>query len=116
MKKVILLMTLIMSFAMADSYKLILDSDGGQGAATFPTDSSVTYQHDGSVVPTTIAWVLDSIRLHAIDAVNNVGSPTWIFVKITPVNDHAPVVLSDTVTVIEGGSKTWSSGVTDADN
>ena len=116
MKKVILLMAVIMSFAMADSYKLFLDTDGGQGAATFPTDSSVTYQHDGSVVPTTVAWVLDSIQLHAVDAANNVGPTAWIFIKITPVNDNAPVVASDTVTVVEGGSKTWSPGVTDADN
>ena len=116
MKQFTLLLLLLVAFASADTYKLFLDQDGGQGTATFPTDSSITYTHDGSVVPTNVAWVLDSIQIHAVDAVNNIGLPAWIFVKITPVNDNAPVVASDTITVIEGGSKTWFPGVTDADN
>ena len=116
MNKVFLLLMIIVALATADTYKLFLDIDGTQGAATFPSDSIMKYQHDGSVVPTDVSWVLDSVQIHAVDANNNIGAPAWIFIKITPVNDHAPVVKSDTLTVIEGGNVTYTPVVTDDDN
>lgn len=116
MKKVLLGLVMLASLVMADTYTLHLDTDGGQGNATFPTTTSLKYQHDGSVVPTTVSWVLDSVEIHAVDAAANVGPKAWIFVKITPVNDNAPVMASDTITVVEGGNVTWSPTVTDADN
>jgi len=116
MRKVFLLLMVVVGLATADTYKLYLDTDGGQGAVTFPSDSVMNYQHDGSVVPTNVAWVLDSVQIHAVDAANNVGAPAWIFIKITPVNDHSPVVASDTLTVIEGGNVNYTPSVTDADN
>jgi len=116
MRKVFLFLIILIALATADTYTLHLDTDGGQGATTFPTATSLKYQHDGSVVPTNVAWVLDSVEIHAVDAAGNVGPKAWIFVKITPVNDNAPIVASDTITVIEGGSVTWSPTVTDADN
>ncbi len=116
MKKVLLGLLLLVGLTMADTYTLHLDTDGGQGAVTFPTATTMTYQHDGSVVPTNVSYVLDSVEVHAVDAASNVGPKAWIFVKITPVNDHAPEVKSDTVTVVEGGNVTWTPTVTDDDN
>ena len=114
--KTLVIMLLLTVFAMADTYTLHLDTDGGQGAGTFPTTTTLKYQHDGSVVPTNVSWVLDSVEIHAVDAASNVGPKAWIFIKITPVNDHAPVVASDTLTCIESGSVVYSPGVTDGDN
>lgn len=116
MQKMIFILLFLVGIVFGDTYTLKLDTDGGQGNLTFPTATKLKYQHDGSVVPTTVPWVLDSVQIHAVDAANNVGPKVWIYIKITPVNDHAPVVKSDTVTVIEGGSVTWTPTVTDDDN
>ena len=116
MKKVFLMVIAITTLILADSYTLTIDQQGGQGTATLPTPTSIKYQHDGSVVPTDTTFVLDSIQVHATDEKPNVGPSAWIFIKITPVNDNAPEVQSDTVTVIEGGTKTWSPLVIDKDN
>ena len=118
MKKMLLLLAIVVSFASADTYTLTIDQQPGQGTATLPTTTTIKYQHDGSVIPTDVpnGFVLDSIQVHAIDAASNVGPTAWLFIKITPVNDHAPVVISDTVTVVEGGSHTWGPTVTDGDN
>ena len=118
MKNLILFLLLMVGVTIADTYTLTIDKQGGQGTATLPTSTSIKYQHDGSVVPTDIpgGFALDSIQVHATDAANNVGPTAWLFIKITPVNDHAPIVKSDTITVIEGGSHTWSPVVTDGDN
>ena len=116
MAKFLVLLFLLVSFSFADTYKLFLDVDGSQGNVTFVSDSTMKYTHDGSVVPTNVSFVLDSVQIHAVDAANNIGNPAWIFVKITPVNDNAPVVSSDTITVIEGGSIEYTPHVTDADN
>ena len=116
MKKLILFLAIVVSFAMADTYTLTIDQQPGQGTATLPTTTTIKYQHDGSVVPTSVPFVLDSVQVHATDAASNVGPTAWLFIKVTPVNDNAPVVVSDTVTVIEGGSHTWGPVVTDADN
>lgn len=116
MKNIIALILALVVISNADTYKLSIDKQGGQGTATVVSDSTLKYVHDGSVVPTNVPWVLDSIQVHAIDAANNVGNPAYIFVKITPVNDHAPEVKSDTITVQEGGTVTWKPTVIDADN
>ena len=118
MYKFILAALLLISMASADSYKLHVDAQGGQGTVTIlGSDSTeIKYQHDGSVVPTNVPWVLDSVYIHAVDAAGNTGPSAYIFVKITPVNDHAPVIKSDTITVQEGGSVTFTPTVTDADN
>jgi hypothetical protein len=99
-----------------DTYTLSLVKDGVQGKVTFPTTTSLKYTHGGSIVPVGVPFVLDSFQLKAVDAASNVSAPAWIFVKVTPVNDHAPVIKSDTIICVEGGSITWSPIVTDADN
>jgi len=122
MKKLILILFLIIGLANADSYTLSLVTDGGQGHCTFPTTTSLEYTHDGSVVPTSptvdaSGWtgVLDSIEIKATDEGSNEGV-AWLYIKIMPVNDHKPVITSDTLTCLEGNSVTFSPIVTDGDN
>jgi len=136
MKIITLLVLLITSFVMADTYVLSADADSlaltGQGTLTFPTATSFKYQHDGTVVPTspvvkqvthpsgtgTVDWtgVLDSVCIVATDAAGNVSAPKWIFIYLCPVNDNAPVITSDTLTCFEGSSVSFTPTVTDADN
>ena len=115
MKKIVMLVIALSMFIMADSYTLSLVTDGGQGTTTFPSATSFKYQHDGSIVPTNVVFVLDSIEIKATDEAGNTGIAT-MFIKITPVNDQAPFIKSDTLTVQEGKSTTFTPTVTDGDN
>jgi len=111
MKKILLGLLLISS---TFAYTLQNGATGPtQGTVTFPSSTELTYQHDGSEIGS--AMVLDSFQIHATDAANNVGPDAWIYVKITPVDNQAPVISSDTITVPEGGSINYSPSVTDVD-
>ena len=106
--------TLLLVTVLFASYSIQNGATGPtQGTVTFPTDSSLVYTHDGSEIGPVA--VLDSFQIHATDGAGNVGPDTWIFVTITPVDNQAPVIGSDTLTCAEGGSVTWSPSVTDAD-
>lgn len=110
----VLLISLLLGVGIAVAYDLQLGATGPtQGTVTFPTTTSLQYQHDGSEIGATM--VLDSFQIHATDVAGNVGPDAWIFVKITPVDNAAPVIASDTLTCAEGGSVIWSPSVTDAD-
>ena len=115
MKKVLLLTLMIIGLVSADSYTLSLITDGTQGTTTLPTTTSLTYTHDGTEVSPE-AFHLDSIKITATDAAGNVSDETWMFIRIMPVNDNAPVIESDTVVCLEGNSVTFSPKVTDKDN
>ena len=112
MKKILLLLLLVTGIF---AYQLNNGSTGPtQGTVTFPTPTTLLYTHDGSEIGPTM--VLDSFQINAEDVAGNVGPDAWIFVKITPVNNQAPVVMSDTLTCPEGGNVTWTPSVTDADD
>ncbi len=117
MKKVLILLVMLLGLAYADTYKLHLDTDGTEGTVeiTAPDSVALKYTHDGTEV-SPLAFRLDSIQVHAVDAANNVGAPAWLFIKIMPVNDNAPVVVSDTLVCLEGGSVNYTPTVTDSDN
>ena len=110
--KTLLILLLVIGASIA--YTLSDGTSGPtQGTVTYPDSTSLLYTHDGSEIGPTM--VLDSFQVHATDAAGNVGPDAWIFVKITPVDNAAPIVSSDTIVCAEGGSVTWSPTVTDAD-
>ena len=84
-----------------------------RGTISFPTPTSVEYTHDGTEIGLTM--VLDSFQIKATDVAGNVGPDAWMYVKITPVDNQAPVIASDTLVCPEGGSVIFTPSVSDAD-
>ena len=83
-------------------------SNPTHGSVTIHTDGTVTYTHDGSETTS------DSFSYTIRDAAGYTSGAATVSVTITPVND-APTAVSDSATVLQGGSALIGVAANDTD-